>query len=237
MRYILLSLLLFPLFHCQVKAQNITGVRAERMGGDSLKITYSLLDPSEERTYRIDLFAVTKNDTILLEKVSGEVGDTIRVGEHTVLWDAIGELGRYRGPISFLVRAIPSFLINDPEPGLKLKRGNPFTFTWYGGNSNIDDLSLVLYQYDNALDTIKVVENANQFTWQVPEDTPLGKGYRVKITGTSKTGIDAFTHDFMIVRRVPLYYIIAPAAALVGGTVAFLILKRKPLPEPIKPDE
>ncbi|MEZ4827507.1 MAG: Ser-Thr-rich GPI-anchored membrane family protein [Bacteroidia bacterium] len=185
----------------------------------------------------MDIFAITPKDTIRLTKVYGDIGDSISVGDHSVVWNAIGESGRFRGPVKFRVRAIPSFLINDPREDLTAKRGNPFTFSWYGGNSYLDDLSLVLYQYDNALDTIHVVTQADKYTWQVPDDLPPGKGYRVRIVGTGKTGIDVFTHDFIIARKIPLYYIIAPAAALVGGTAAFLVLRRKELPPPIDPEK
>lgn len=224
-------------FPALIHAQSVSQVRAERVGRDSVRIFYSLQDPAEERTYRIDIFAITNTDTLRLTKVYGDIGDSIRVGDHSVVWNAIGESGRFRGPVIFRVRAIPSFLINDPTEGLTLKRGNPFTFSWYGGNSYLDDLSLVLYQYDNVLDTLKVVTETDKFTWQVPADIAPGKGYRVRIVGTDKTGINAFTNEFIIARKIPLYYIIAPAAALVGGTAAFLILRRKELPPPIDPDK
>ncbi|MDX2248163.1 MAG: Ser-Thr-rich GPI-anchored membrane family protein [Bacteroidia bacterium] len=227
-------LLFFPAF---LPAQTVSMVRAERAGRDSVRIFYTLEDPAAERTYRVDIFAITRTDTFLLTKVYGDIGDSLKVGEHSAVWNAIGESGRFRGPVSFRIRAIPSFLIHDPKVGLTLKRGNPFTFSWYGGNSYLDDLSLVLYQYDNALDTIKIVSQSDQFTWQVPADMTPGKGYRVRIIGTGKTGINSFTNEFTIARKIPLYYIIAPAATLLGGTAAFLILRRKELPPPIDPTE
>lgn len=226
--------LCFPAF---IHAQSVSQVRAEKVGRDSVRIFYTLEDPSEERTYRIDIFAITDDDTLRLTKVYGDIGDSIRVGAHTAIWNAIGESGRFRGPVMFRVRAIPSFLINDPGEGLTLKKGKPFTFSWYGGNSHLDDLSLILYQYDNVLDTLRVVSEVNQFTWQVPAEVTPGKGYRVRIIGTDKTGINSFTNEFIIARKIPLYYIIAPAVALVGGTAAFLILRRKELPPPIDPEK
>ncbi|MCB0835766.1 MAG: Ser-Thr-rich GPI-anchored membrane family protein [Bacteroidia bacterium] len=219
-------------------AQNVSAINVESVGDDSVRITYTLNDPSPERSYQVDIFAISRKDTFQLTTVSGQVGDSITAGTHSVVWDALAQLGRFRGPLAFRVRAIPSFLINDPSHSdLKLKRGTPYTFSWYGGNSHLDDLALVLYQYDNPIDTIKVVSQVNQYTWQIPQKLATGKGYRVKIAGTPMTNINEFTHSFSINRKVPLYYIIVPAATVVTGLVTYLIVRRKPLPEAPDPNE
>ena len=206
----------------------ITGIEAR---GDSVLIRYQLSDPNALRSYTVKMHAILNNDTIPLTKVSGRVGEFVIPGDYEVMWDPISELERFRGNVYFYATAIPSFFIDNPGDGESVKRGNPISFSWYGGNSTLDTLTLELYQYDARVIPVTVIAKGSQYTWKVPKEMVPGKGYRMKITGTDYTDIDAFSNYFEIKRKVPLAAIIAPAVAVVGGAIALLILLDEPLPE------
>ena len=207
----------------------IIGVEAR---GDSVLIRYQLSDPNMLRSYTVKMFAILNNDTIPLTKVSGKAGDFVIPGTYEVVWDPISEVERFRGNAYFYATAIPSFFIDKPGEDVSVKRGNPIFFSWYGGNSTLDTLTLELYQYDNRLIPVTIVPEGSQYTWKVPKEISPGKGYRMRITGTDFTDIDAFSNYFEIKRRVPLAAIIAPAVAVVGGGIAWLLLRDNNLPPP-----
>lgn len=216
-------------------SQNISNVEAYVVG-DSVLVKYNLNDPSPERTYSIRLYGIFENDTSLLRKTSGSVGDSIQTGEHEILWNAIEELGRFRGDMKFMVRALPAFYITNPEEGQIVKRTNPITFAWYGANSDQDALLIELYQYDEKLDTLAQVSYAGKYTWKVPRSLKPDKGYRIKVTGTERTGIESFSNSFTVKRKIPVYWIVGPALVAVGGVTALLIAngnKKQPLPPPL----
>lgn len=218
--------MLFPAW-----AQPVRDVKAEVLR-DSVRITYKLNDADPERLYQVQLMAIRGQDTLPLTRVRGGVGDSLRAGTHMVMWQARAEWGRYRGPVRFVVQAVPAFAFLAPVKKETLKRDKPYTFKWYGGNSTLDTLRLELYQYDKRIGPVAIVEQKGQYTWKVPTGLKPGEGYRLKFTGTARSGLDTFTPPFTVVRKVPLYAMIVPPAAVVTGLVSFLILRRRPLPGP-----
>ncbi|MEL6673924.1 MAG: GPI anchored serine-threonine rich family protein [Bacteroidota bacterium] len=212
-------------------AQDIEIISTE-LQGDSVMVRYTLSGPDLSRPYRVNLFGIMGQDTVALTRLSGKVGDSVAIGTHEILWDALAELGRFNGRIAFMITALPNFKFENPRKGSRFKKGEPVSFTWNGGNSHLDDLELELYQYDSRIDTLGSISQANQFTWQIPSSLKPGNGYRIKIIGTDKTGIDGFSQEFAIARNLPLKTIYAASGILVGGGALLFLLLRKKLPPP-----
>ena len=220
------------LFPCLAQNIKITDLEPR---GDSVIVRYDLLDESAERTYTVKLFLLLESDTIALKQLSGTgFGDEIAPGSYEIKWDALSEFQRLQADVSFYITAVPSFFVDSPIEGEKVKLGGPITFQWFGGNSYLDTLTLELYQYDTPIDTITLVSETSQYTWQVPKDKSIkpGEGYRMKFMGTPLTDIEAFSNNFIIKSNTPLWAIIAPIGAVVVGTVSYLIWGRSPLPPP-----
>ncbi|RMG60464.1 MAG: hypothetical protein D6722_20890 [Bacteroidetes bacterium] len=212
-------------------AQPVQNVRAEALG-DSVRITYRLNDADPDRLFTVAVAALRGSDTLLLERVKGGVGDSLRVGTHEIMWDARTEWERFRGPVRFLILATPAFGFIAPAKPVTLKRDKPYTFKWFGGNSTLDSLQLDLYQYDKLIGPVAQVGQKGQYTWKVPAGLKPGEGYRIKLTGTELSGLEAFSPDFAVIRKVPMYILIGAPAAFVTGLGTFLLLARRPLPGP-----
>jgi len=179
-----------------------------------------------------------EGDTIALQQVSGTgLGELITPGSYEVSWNALAELTRLQADVNFYITAVPSFFVDNPVEGQKVVLGNPITFQWFGGNSYLDEMTLELYQYDTPIDTITTVSESSQYTWKVPKTVKPGAGYKMKFTGTSKTGIESFSNNFVIKRNTPLWAILAPAGAIIAGTAAYFLFFREPLPPPLSPDD
>ncbi|MEM9931984.1 MAG: Ser-Thr-rich GPI-anchored membrane family protein [Bacteroidota bacterium] len=212
--------------------------------GKVIEIFYTLEDELlEDKDYVVTLYGVFDNSSRKrLFKVEGDVGDSVRVGNNRIVWFAEQEFPRFRGEIYFEVRAIRAFDILRPEPGTVIKRGNYFTFEWFGEGSNNDQLLLELYQNKILVDTLATVDSENHYRWKVPNNNPIGTGFQLKMTGTELTGIEAFSEPFTIKRKIPLAIPIgALSAAVITGVVILFLpdggTDRQPLPPPIDPDD
>lgn len=229
-RILLFLLMVGALFPCLAQTIKITDLEPYQ---DSVIVRFDLQDASEERTYTVRLFALINSDTIALQHVRSEgLGELIRPGSYEVSWNALAEFERLDADLNFYITAVPSFFVDVPIEGQKVVMGNPITFQWFGGNSYLDELTLELYQYDEPIDTVTLISETSQYTWKVPKDLKPGAGYKMKFTGTEKTGIEAFSNNFVIKRNTPLWAILAPAGALIAGTAAYFLFFREPLPGP-----
>ena len=230
MKHVILFLFSFFLLS-SLWAQRISSLVASP-AETSVQLRYTLSDTVDGRWYHVSLKGIIEKDTLVLSALSGDVGDSIQVGQHLITWDALAEFGRFRGSISFYLEVVPQFqMLYDQTPG-SVKRGAPLPVVWYGGNSEEDQVTLVLYRYDDAVDTLTTVTQTDRYTWRVPNDVSPGSGYRIRVQGTDRTGIDDYTGSFAIKRRWPLWAIIAPAAAVAGVVTVWLLTRRQPLPTP-----
>lgn len=198
--------------------QQIQNLQA-RAEGDSILVSYQLADPEPGRTYQVEMLGILNGDTIALENARGNIGTEIRAGNHQVVWNPVAQLGRFRGEVAFHVRALPDFYISAPDTGKVFKRGKPITVSWYGANSNTENIQLDLYQYDQKIDSLTVVNGVTDYTWKIPAGMKAEDGYRIKVSGISNEQIDGFTPSFAIKRKTPFYMIAAPAALVVGGLI------------------
>jgi hypothetical protein len=236
MRQTFLLLVVTLFFFLDSAAQSISNVRAETVE-DSVRISYQLNDPAAERTYSVAVVGILDNDTLELEYLRGDIGDSIRAGSHEVWWNFVAEMGRYKGSISFQVLALPDFYITSPDTGQVIKTGKPITLQWYGGDAQNDTLLLELYNYENRLDSIGTAYNATQYKWEIPNKYPPNEGYRIKVTGPNPDRISHFTNEFTIKRAYPRFGILVPPVLVAGGLVWGILTDWWKLPKPLDPDK
>ncbi len=216
------------------QAQRIS-ILETRVEGDTLVLSYNLEDAPRSQAYFIQIYALRGNDTLLLREVTGAVGDSIRSGTHEIVWLARKEWQRFRGKVTFYIKATPYFQITKPLNDTIIKRGVTFSVQWYGSNSQDKDLVIELYRYGAMLDTLAQVSNVTGFTWLVPDKIDPGPGYRFRVSDPSDPGIDKYSAAFTIHHKTPPITYIGPAAAVAGGLIWLLL--RKPIeeaPDPFK---
>ncbi len=205
----------------------VGGVTANVLDADGklIEIFYNLEDRAlEDRYYIVTLYGVFDNTKKQLTNVSGDVGDSVRVGNNKIVWDAAEEYPRLRGDVYFEVRVVRAFDMLKPEEGTVLKRGNEFTFEWFGEGSNSDSLLLELYQNKVLIATLDTVYGETHYLWKVPIRNPVGEGFQLKITGTEATNIEAFSKEFTIKRRIPLAVQLSGLGiAVIAGTLALIL--------------
>jgi len=122
------------------------------------------------------------------------------------------------------------FSFINPSQGVKFRRGKEYRITWKGNPREIP-VGLELYQNKKLVYTINPVIIGNLFTWNIPSDMKLGKGYQIKITNLKNKENSEFSSVFRIKRKVPLGLKIAGIAAL-GGAVWYIVTE-----EPFASDE
>ncbi len=225
---------LMCLFSYPVWGQDVGSVKVKDQT-DSVEISYVLSDSLEGRSYQVKIFALTPTDTVELTKLKGGVGDQVAAGAYKVTWYARQEWERYRGPLKIEVRALPNFSFIEPRAVQEIRRGQGVAFRWYGENSTLDTLRIDLFHYNNHIDTLDYLNEASEFSWQVPNDLALGEGYRIRIVGLEKSNIEEFSKTFTVTRRIPLTAQITAGGVLVAGAIVAYILRW--LPKPILADD
>ncbi|MCI4670073.1 MAG: GPI anchored serine-threonine rich family protein [Bacteroidia bacterium] len=220
------SLLIFTCLNltAQSSVQNVN----TSLEDDKIRIKYSLKDSVSARLFSVKLFAKTSSGSIPLTKIEGEYGDNITIGEHEVVWDALAELERFSGNVAIEVQATPEFMFLSPKRDQSVKRGKAVTFSWYGANSTMDQITVELYRYDELLETLGTLNQQGSYTWQVPGDMKASDGYRIKITGTEITGnMAAFSPPVRVMQKIPvLYKYIGLGTIVTGATVTVIQLLR-----------
>ncbi|MEO1413688.1 MAG: hypothetical protein AAFW00_00370 [Bacteroidota bacterium] len=238
MRIVLLSCYLFfcLAFMQVVQAQDPSIEVQAQPVGDSIVVTYVLSDSLPTRTFKVEAFAATATDTFRLDRISGDIGTRVGLGEHTFIWDALADLERFDGSFKIIMKATPRFLFLQPDKKEILKKGNALRFQWYGDNSTLDTLRVELYQFDKFISVIDTVAQVGDYAWKAPNNIEPGEGYRLRLIGTSISDLNDFSRPFTIKRKVnqKLWYY-ASGVGVLGGIAAFIFL-RQALPDPLNPD-
>ena len=208
-----------PLVSFTQSLENIRSV----IRNNIIEIRYDLVeDQVSEARYEIYVYSSHNQFTSPLEKVTGDVGKDISTGlDKLIIWDPKSELSGFQGEISFQVVLnifIPYVSFINPIDGSSIKRGNTNIIKWRGGNAN-DKLQLELYQNNTRIRVLQSIDNIGEFNWAVPKDIKPGKDYQLKATSITNSDFSSFSKSFEIKRKVPLMFIIAPAAVVVGVVI------------------
>ena len=224
---------LFCMFSVQwILGQQIRDIRAEvkDMEGRQVEISYVLEDlTNKDVSYKVDLYIVNNGKKDRLYSVSGGVGDSIRAGAHKILWNSDQEFSRYKGYISFEVRAVKNFMILEPSLNVLMKRGKPYTLEWFGEGSTTDSLIIELYRFNTRVEKIATVIGKNEYRWDIPKGTSPGDDYQVRIYAQDNPRIDSRSNKFSIKRQLPLALQIGAGVLAAGVGAAIIFLETDPV--------
>lgn len=228
MRGTILTLLFFAFGYSF--SQSVVLVNSKTIENDEIQIEYILQDSVTSRLFTTSLYALTDTGAFELKEIRGDFGEDIAVGNHVVTWNALKELGRYRGKIAIQVKATPQFAFLTPKDNKRSKKGKPVEFRWYGENSTMDSLRVELYRFDQLVDTLGYIGNQGTYTWEIPEGIKPSQGYRIRIIGTEKSGINRFSPRVIVDRKIPLPYQYAGMGVAGAGVLTTIILLLRALP-------
>src|SRR6478609_1551450 len=142
-----------------VLAQDVKITQMELQANGDVHVSYNLKDDRVDRKYSLYLYASADNYIQPLQKVGGDVGVNLTVGENKkLIWRAKEELGEtYKGSVSLELKGsiyVPFIALDGFDDYKSFKRGKPYDVTWTGGRGD-NVLSFELYQGENK---VKVFE-------------------------------------------------------------------------------
>jgi len=200
----------------QTSAQTIENIKAVAQGSKII-ITFDIKEPNPgQNLYNIKLFSSHDDFKAPLTFIKGDAGNEVRPGAgKRIEWEA-GEIGTFKGELTFEVRGeIVAAWLFKSVPG-KVTKGKAARIEWQGGKPD-DNVKVELVKGGK---TIPVMEGKNTggYNWAVPPDLENGAGYQLKLTSK---GTSISSELFAVKKKMPIWMIVAPIA-VVGGLVAVL---------------
>ena len=208
-----------------VKAQDIHITQVELLSSGEVLLRYNLKDDQLDRKYSLYLYTSGDNYIQPLEKVSGDVGVDIAVGDNKkIIWNAKEELGDdFKGSVALELKGsiyVPFISLDGFDDYKVFKRGKPYDVTWTGGRGN-NVLNFELYQNENKIKVFEERPNVGNTTIIIPTDVKPGV-YRFKISDSRNRDEVVYTLEFNVKRKIPLGLKVG-IGFVVGGLVGYLV--------------
>lgn len=215
MKRVIVLYCVIPLSVFGQKIENLTA----KASGDQIVITFDLPEGESGSHYSVAVFSSHNNFSSPLRNVSGDVGSTVLPGRNKrVEWAAKTELGKFKGELSFEIRAELILPLTLTSRITSARRGARLDLQWKGGRQD-DDISIVLRDHNKTVLFSETAPNTRRYTWSVPPDLKPGSRYELQITA----GKDAVTvTPFSIRRRIPTALKVLPLLGI--GAVYYLFL-------------
>ena len=223
---------LFALFLsliASVKAQDLR-IKHIDLENENVILYYDLVDTTRGRLYAINVYSSRDNYISPLQHLKGDFGIEVQPGSNRKIEVNIKEEygPTFDGKLAFEIRAkvyIPFITMEGFNASRKFKKGKVYEIHWTGGRpQNI--LNFDLYRGENKINSFYNIPNAGKYNLIFPKDTKPGRNYKFRVSDSKNKDEVVNTAPFTITRKVPLVFIIAPAAA-VGGALYF-VFKPKP---------
>lgn len=204
-------------------AQEVKIMQVELQANGDVAVSYKLTDERPDKKYSLYLYASTDNYIQPLQKVSGDVGVNLALGDKKLIWHAKEELGvLFKGGVSLELKGntyVPFITLDGFDDYKVLKRGKEYDVTWTGGRGD-NVLVFELYQGENKVKVFEERPNVGNTTIVVPKDVKPGR-YKFKISDNRNKDEVVYTMDFRVKRKIPLLLDLG-LAAVVGGAVIYL---------------
>lgn len=224
-------LVLILLSGCFAHAQKIA-VKKIEVAGEKIIVHYDLDDGNPNNEYQVSLYSSKNGFSTPLAKVSGDVGDEVKIGlNKSIVWNVKEELGPYKGRLSLEVRGkvyVPIAKLNNISTKTKFKRGKSHNINWKPGNSNA--IHIELLNGGQRVSGELNQPNDGNFSLFIPQHASIGKDYTLRITD-SRTNETVTSQPFAVTRKVPLLLKVVPALAVVG-VAAVLVTSGGSDPDP-----
>jgi hypothetical protein len=221
----IVGLLLISFF---ARGQSFENIRASQEGSRMIVI-YDLVSERSNATYTVALYSSHNNFSQPVQRVSGDVGNGQKPGlNKRVEWDLRTELQEFRGQITIeLAGSLDLIKLGFRTPFISKhpRQGKTSRIEWVGATQH-PTVKIELFHNGQPLSLIGDQKNSGSYDWQIPKDIKKGPGYKIRLT-TGDEHIESV--EFSIGSRVPVYALIAPAAAVVA-VATWLLLKEDELP-------
>ncbi|HNP17357.1 MAG TPA: Ser-Thr-rich GPI-anchored membrane family protein [Fulvivirga sp.] len=211
-------IILLVICSTSLMAQSLTNIKAQLVD-EKVIISYDLTTPAKDHKFDVELYSSDNNYRAPLTLVKGDVGKEILPGtQKRIEWDAKSELKKYKGNITFEIRATlvaAMITFKNPIDDTQFRRGRTYQIDWSGGKNN-PKFDLDLYRNNVKMEAIGKTDGKKNYTWTIPMSRKPGK-YQIKLVD-NQTNV-ATTHEFKIGRKIPLVLKVAPilvVGALVG---------------------
>jgi hypothetical protein len=217
------AFLLLCILSINVKAQEVKITQVELQANGDVAVSYKLSDERPDKKYSLYLYTSGDNYIQPLEKVTGDVGVNLTLGEKKLIWHAKEELGAsFKGGVSLELKGntyVPFIALDGFEDYKVLKRGKEYDVTWTGGRGD-NVLVFELYKGDNKVKVFEERPNVGNTVIVIPKDVKPGR-YKFKISDNRNKDEVVYTMDFRVKRKIPLAFDIG-VVALVGGAIVYL---------------
>lgn len=215
--------LLFCAVSFGVAAQDVKITQVELQANGDVAVSYKLSDERPAKKYSLYLYTSADNYIQPLQKVSGDVGVNLSLGDKKLVWHAKEELGAtFKGGVSLELKGntyVPFITLDSFEDYKVFKRGKEYDVTWTGGRGD-NVLVFELYQGENKVKVFEERPNVGNTTIVIPKDVKPGR-YKFKISDNRNKDEVVYTMDFRVKRKIPLLLDLG-LAAVVGGAVIYL---------------
>lgn len=214
-KYFLLTVVFSLFFTFQSWSQDIEIVKIE-IRSEQIFINYAIDDQNPNNEYLVTLYSSADNFSAPLTNITGDVGQEVKPGMRTAIWNIVDDLGQYEGALSIEVRAIvfiPFIRLQNFTEG-KYKRGKPYDLKWRPGNTN--PIHIELYRKGTRLQGELNHPNNGSYTINFSSEVKTGTNYQIKLTDSKHPEEFVFTTDFKIKRKIPILIIALPVAAGLG---------------------
>jgi hypothetical protein len=223
------SLLLWALSF-GVRAQEVKITQVELQPNGDVAVSYKLTDERPEKRYSLYLYTSADNFIQPLQKVTGDVGVNLTLGDKKIIWHAKDELGAsFKGGLSLELKGntyVPFITLDGFDDYKVLKRGKEYDVTWTGGRGD-NVLVFELYEGENKVKVFEERPNVGNTAIVIPKDVKPGR-YKFKISDNRNKDEVVYTMDFRVKRRVPLLLDLGLAAVIGGAIVYFSGSKEEP---------